>query len=89
MLIDRVKLTMSQGARRVGVSTPTMWRWKEVGVRGRRLPTFLVGGRRYVLLDDLKAFVAAGREPTPPTTSRADVSDRAATAEAELARRGV
>lgn len=88
MLIDRVKLTMSQAAQRIGVSTPTVWRWKD-GVRGRRLSTFLVGARRYVFLDDLEAFVAAGRDTASPATSRADVSDRAATAEAELARRGV
>lgn len=88
MMIDQTKLTMSQAAQRLGVSTPTVWRWRD-GVRGRRLPTFLVGARRYVLLDDLEAFVVAGREPATPTTPRADVSDRATKAEAELARRGI
>lgn len=85
--IDRIRLTMSQGARRAGVSTPTMWRWKD-GVRGRRLPTFLVGGRRYVLLDDLEDFVA-GRTPTEHRLPQMDVSERADAASVELERRGI
>ena len=36
MMIDQTKLTMSQAAQRLGVSTPTVWRWRD-GVRGRRL----------------------------------------------------
>ncbi|MDQ3702195.1 MAG: helix-turn-helix domain-containing protein [Chloroflexota bacterium] len=52
--------SMSQAAKLLGVHVATVWRWTLHGVRGRRLRTVSVGGRRYVLDDDLTAFLSQG-----------------------------
>lgn len=44
-------------AAHVGVHLATAWRWVLRGVRGRRLRSVLIGGRRYVLRADLAAFL--------------------------------
>lgn len=88
-LIDSPRLSMSEGARRVGVSTATFWRWALRGVRGRRLPTILVGGRRWVLLTDVEAFLVGGLAPSPQIAPQVDLSNRVDSADAELSRRGI
>lgn len=88
-LINALRYSMAEGARRAGVSTGTLWRWALQGVRGRRLRTLLVGGRRYVLVSDLETFLAAGREPYTRLNAQSDLADRAAVAANELDRRGV
>lgn len=53
----------------------TLWRWRTRGIRGVRLDTVLIGGRRYVSADALERFVfaltaAADRsEHTPERTT--------------------
>ena len=39
----------------------TIYRWATKGVRGRVLPSRLVGGIRYTTVADLKEFLAASR----------------------------
>lgn len=76
------RLSMGRAAALVGVHAATIWRWSLHGVRGRRLTTFLVGGRRYVTIEALNSFlnnVAA----VPP---QADPTTRAERAGAELDR---
>jgi len=53
------RFSVSKVAQRVGVHTATVWRWILSGVRGRRLSSFVIGGRRYVLRRDLDAFLSA------------------------------
>jgi len=86
-LIDAERRSMSQSARRVGVHVSTMWRWCLKGVNGRKLPSVRVGGRRYVLADDLEQFIAAGRDAGDDDPGVDP--DRASRAEAELAARGI
>jgi Helix-turn-helix domain/Protein of unknown function (DUF1580) len=62
--------TLRDVARLLGVHVATVWRWVLTGVRGRKLPTILVGGRRYVLAADLEAFLARSDEPARPATPR-------------------
>lgn len=51
--------TPRQVAEVVGVDVATVRRWLSTGVRGRRLPSRLIGGRRYVRTVDLAKFVGA------------------------------
>jgi len=54
------RYSMATAARETGVHVATVWRWYLRGVRGRRLTTVMIGGRRYVLAHDLEEFLAAG-----------------------------
>jgi hypothetical protein len=40
----------------------TIVRWHRIGVRGRKLPTVLIGGRRFVSLAQLDRFIR-GEDP--------------------------
>lgn len=63
----------------------TLHRWRLHGVRGRKLPTVLVGGRRFVSRQVLAAWLRADPvELTPPPVGlpsssehRADVAEKA------------
>lgn len=61
------RLTIADVARIVGVHRKTAERWALRGVRGTRLPSKLVGGRRYVLASDLTDFLDL---PSLPGSSR-------------------
>ena len=62
--------TLKQVAKHLRVHIATVYRWTLRGVRGRRLKSFLVGGRRYVDADDLVQFLRPHQE------SRQDVDSR-------------
>ena len=64
------RLTLNEVARQLNVHISTVFRWSFRGVRGRRLKSFLVGGRRYVAADDLAQFLR------PQQESRQDVDSR-------------
>jgi hypothetical protein len=55
-------LTFNQAAQylpeRSRPSAATWWRWWRTGVRGVRLETVLVGGRRYTTKDSVQMFAA-------------------------------
>ena len=65
-------LSLSQLAAELHVSVSTCWRWSLKGVRGVKLQTHLVGGRRRVHREDLAAFLAAldGGSQPPATDGR-------------------
>jgi len=90
-LLDSPRLSITEAARRLGVHPSSLWRWILTGARGRKLPTILVGARRYVLVADLEAFLAAGRTSAPPTATqpRVPAEERASAAADELRRRGL
>lgn len=74
----------------------TLHRWRTRGVRGIRLRTMKIGGRRVVALSDLEDFVAAvtaasdGERPAAPRSSKQGQRQRdIAKAEAELDRLGI
>lgn len=81
----RRRLSMREAARHVDVHLATIWRWWLHGVRGRRLATFLVGGRRYVYLDVLDSYIS----PAPTIASGSDSSARASAAADQLGQRGI
>jgi len=89
-LLDSPRLSITEAARRLGVHPSSLWRWILTGARGRKLPTILVGARRYVLVADLEAFLAAGRTSAPPAATQPRAAEaRASAAADELERRGL
>jgi hypothetical protein len=87
-------LTMAQAARLVpgSVHLATLYRWRR-GVRGVRLETELVGGRRYVrrskLAQFLAASAAAGEALTAMPTPNQNRVAAIRRAETELDRAGI
>jgi len=51
------RMTLHQVAKRLKVHVATVYRWTLQGVRGKRLKSFLIGGRRYVAQADLEHFL--------------------------------
>lgn len=84
------RLSMREAASYLDVHICTLWRWALHGVRGRRLRTFLLGGRRYVVLADLEAFAHPDEQGNEAgMLNRGDDSPRSAIVAAELIQRGV
>ena len=50
-------ISFNQVAQQLRVHLSTIHRWCGTGVRGKKLPTCLLGGRRYVRASDLAAFL--------------------------------
>jgi hypothetical protein len=71
----------------------TLHRWRLRGVRGVKLKTVLVGGRRYVSLDALDRFnaavTAAADGETPPARTPRRRAAEIQQAELELDREGI
>lgn len=62
----------------------TLWRWYLRGVRGVRLKTVVVGGRRYTTaayLEDFVAHLSAPRSSASPPESRLRADQKARAAE--------
>lgn len=87
------RLSLSALARREGVSVSTVWRWTLRGVRGVKLESFAVGGRRYTTAEAFARFVdsttaaASGEQPQSRTNRQREAAMNRA--EAELARANV
>lgn len=84
-LTETDRHTISQLARREGIHAATCWRWLLHGVRGTKLRSIRVGGRRFILESDWRAFSAAlnadladaPADPTPAAvTARAERAGR-------------
>jgi hypothetical protein len=58
----RRHVSIAQGARALGVAPVSVARWLRIGVGGRKLASFKLGGRRRIFVDDLRAF-ACQRDP--------------------------
>lgn len=61
--LHKERLTLNEVAKRLKVHVATVYRWTLQGVRGRRLPSFFIGGRRYVTLSDLEWFIQPKNQP--------------------------
>ena len=59
----------------------TMWRWHTHGVRGVKLATNMVGGRRYTTREALEAFIAATTAAASSPPDDAPVTRSVETAE--------
>jgi len=71
----------------------TVWRWVQSGVRGVKLETILIGGRRYTSKEALERFIdrttAAANGEVIPVRSAKQRERAIAAAEAELAAAGI
>jgi excisionase family DNA binding protein len=79
-----IRLTVNQVAKRLNVHSGSVYRWTLKGVRGRRLPSFLIGGRRYIAIADLEKFLS----PAAQSVSNVD-SQRTKLAQERLRSFGV
>lgn len=52
-------ISINDAARQLHLHVSTIHRWSQLGVRGKRLRTRLVGGRRFINVSDLQEFLAA------------------------------
>jgi len=50
-------------ARQLRLHISTIHRWMTSGVRGRRLPSRLIGGRRFVIRSDLEEWLSLPEQP--------------------------
>src|ERR1700693_2274636 len=80
--LDEKPLTLAEAARLLPKrpNPATLWRWRTRGVRGVRLKTSLIGGRRSVTRAALQQFIK------PDTAAAADKVDSAPAAAAEANR---
>ena len=79
------RFTINQVAQQLHVHVATVFRWARRGVRGRRLKSYLIGGRRFVNADDLDVFLSPRDDPSRPPTPAA----RSANAQSRLSRYGL
>jgi len=86
-LLSERRVSMTELARQLGVTIPTIWRWRQRGVRGVRLETFMIGGRRFTTQEAHRRFVeattAAADGPQQDTAARTNRQRAAAIARAE------
>jgi hypothetical protein len=65
MDLNEPRYSVSATTRKLQVHISTTWRYLLHGVRGKKLKSYLVGGRRYILHRDLVDFLSpANNEPT-------------------------
>ena len=92
-LLAESRLSLAELARREGVAVSTVWRWALRGIRGTKLQTFNVGGRRWTTEESFGRFVeattaAANGEEIQPRTNRQRESN-VRRAEKDLAKAGI
>lgn len=87
MNVDEERISPILLAKRLRVHVATVWRWILHGVRGRKLRSITVGGRRFILRSDLEDFLRQGNPKRPPLKN--EVVTRAAVASAQLNALGV
>ena len=63
--IQRNRLTLPKAARELAVSPATVARWATRGVRGIRLQTFVLGGRRFTTPALLERFMGETTAAAP------------------------
>ena len=93
-MLTEQKLSLTKLAHREGVNVCTCWRWTKRGVRGVRLETYNVGGRRWTTEEAFARFVegttaAANGEPAVESRTNRQRDTAIARAERELADAGI
>lgn len=91
-ILTETRLTLSQLARAQGVSPATTWRWTIKGVRGVKLESLAVGGRRVTSAEAFERFIAATNSntvATPPVPSPHERRRAIEAAERDLSKAGI
>jgi len=76
MLLEEERYTFAEVAKKTNVSISTVWRWSMRGVKGRKLSSILLGGRRYVLRSQLEAFCGSPRRSSSSTVRQKIASQK-------------
>ena len=88
-LLSEHRISMTKLAHQERVAIPTTWRWRQKGVRGIYLETFMRGGRRYTTQEAFARFVEATTRAAngeqPSTAARTNRQRESALARAECA----
>jgi hypothetical protein len=90
-ILTETRLSPSQAAGTLDVSVGTVWRWLLKGVKGHKLESAIIGGRRFTSQESLSRFVAklnAGPGETPQVRTPKQRERAVSQAEAELMRAG-
>ena len=58
-LLQEERISLTKLAQQEDVSIPTPWRWAMRGIRGIKLETLQIGGRRYCTQESFARFVEA------------------------------
>jgi len=87
--LDAEKYRLAEAAQRLGTHVSTLFRWSSKGIGGAKLRITRVGGRSYVLREDLERFIAARSDPAPASEPERDVHRRAIDAGQALGRLGL
>lgn len=91
-------VTLAEAAKLVpggGVALSTLWRWCRIGVRGVKLETLVVGGRRLTTPHMLAQFIAATTQAaedhssTPALTNIDEPDERSEATKRLLERKGL
>lgn len=94
-LLAEKRLSITELAGQLGVAIPTVWRWRQKGVRGVRLETFMLGGRRFTTQEAHRRFVerttaaANGEQPSAKARTNRQREASIKRAEAQLDAMGV
>jgi hypothetical protein len=90
LLASEPRISFSDLARREGVHVSTVWRWALCGIRGQKLESLSIGGRKFTSTFAFERWLAAiNGEPTasgPTPRQRDRVLDAA---ESKAARLGI
>lgn len=66
-VLDAEKYRITEAARRLNTHVSTIHRWAQRGIGGVKLRITRVGGRSFVLKDDLEDFIRRRSDPPPAT----------------------
>lgn len=95
-LLQEHRISLTNLAKRENVALPTTWRWARKGVKGIKLETVNIGGRRYSSLEAFGRFVdrttaAADGEQQPAihSVTNRQLAARANSTDAALKKHGV
>ena len=89
-------ISITQAARLIPgrPNVSTIWRWIQNGVRGEKLGTVAVGGRRFTTAEAIARFIAAttakaNGEPSPPAPTAKQRRRAISSAQKALAEAGI
>ena len=68
-LLAEQRVALTELAHPQRVSSSTVWRWTMRGLRGVRLETYSIGGRRFTTREAFDRFIVASQHPSMPASS--------------------
>jgi hypothetical protein len=63
-LLAEQRVTLTELAQQQQVSSSTVWRWTMRGLRGVRLETYSIGGRRFTTREAFDRFILGSQHPS-------------------------